>query len=77
MAKLLRKLLPPKVMWVNSMFALGIKKNGRYYLQITQVGKDGVFKRYNFLVEHLVDENFEITDQTLEQEKEFFTIGLS
>lgn len=72
--KKLCRIFPPKVMWLHSMMVLGIEKDGKKYLQISRIGKDGVLERHNFLVEHLVDDNLEITDQTLEEEKKFFTI---
>lgn len=34
--------------------------------------KDGSTKTYRFLVEHLLDENFEVTLQILKQERELF-----
>ena len=48
------------------------EKDGNKYL--TLIKNDGEKKLWerNFLVEHLVDENLKITNQTLEQEKRMF-----
>ena len=60
--------------FLNSLIAIPFVKDGKKYLHISQVCADGtkVVKR-TFLIEHLVDENYEVTDQTLEEEERIFT----
>ena len=59
--------------FLNSMFAVPLCKDGKMYLHISQVCGNGtrVVKR-TFLVEHLVDDNLAVTDQTLAEEKRVF-----
>lgn len=62
-----------KKKFLNSMFAVPFCKDGKMYLHISQVCGDGtrVVKR-TFLIEHLVDDNLAVTDQTLAEEKRVF-----
>lgn len=59
--------------FLNSMFAVPFCKDGKMYLHISQVCGDGtrVVKR-TFLIEHLVDDNLAVTNQTLAEEKRVF-----
>lgn len=59
--------------FLNSMFAVPFCKDGKMYLHISQVCRDGtrVVKR-TFLIEHLVDDNLAVTNQTLAEEKRVF-----
>lgn len=59
--------------FLNSMLAVPFCKDGKMYLHISQVCGNGtrVVKR-TFLIEHLVDDNLEVTDQTLAEEKRVF-----
>ena len=59
--------------FLNSLIAIPFVKDGKKYLHISQVCADGkkVVKR-TFLIEHLVDENYEVTDQTLKEEERVF-----
>jgi hypothetical protein len=60
--------------FLNSLLVIPFSKDGKKYLHISQVCADGrkVVKR-TFLIEHLVNENYEITDQTLKEEERVFT----
>lgn len=62
-----------KKKFLNSMFAVPFCKDGKMYLHISQVCRDGtrVVKR-TFLIEHLVDDNLAVTNQTLAEEKRVF-----
>lgn len=55
------------------LIVIPYKKDGNMYLHVSKVCRDGtrVIKR-TFLIEHLVDENLEVTDQTLAEEKRVF-----
>lgn len=59
--------------FLNSMLAVPFFKDGKMYLHISQVCENGtrVIKR-TFLIEHLVDDNLAVTDQTLAEEKRVF-----
>ena len=59
--------------FLNSLIVVPFAKDEKKYLHISQVCADGtkVVKR-TFLIEHLVDENYEVTDQTLEEEERVF-----
>lgn len=61
-----------KTKYVQSVIILPVEKNGKKYLHIIKTGEDGKVKRTTYLVEHLVNENYEVTDQTLQEEKEWF-----
>ena len=58
--------------FLQSMIVLHIQKDGKKYLIVERVGEKGTIDRKTYLVEHLVDENYEVTDQTLEEEKKWF-----
>lgn len=59
--------------FLKSMFVVPFCKDGKMYLHISQVCRDGtrVVKR-TFLIEHLVDDNLAVTNQTLAEEKRVF-----
>lgn len=59
--------------FLQSLIVIPYEKGGKKYLHISQVCADGkrVVKR-TFLVEHLVDDNLAVTDQTLAEEKSVF-----
>lgn len=59
--------------FLQSMIVLPIVRNGKKYLHISRCGENGVIDRKIYLIEHLVNENYEVTDQTLEQEEKWFT----
>ena len=58
--------------YLQSMIVIPFSKNGKSYLHISQIDKNGEGTRRTFLIEHLVDENLEITDQTLAEERRVF-----
>ena len=58
-----------KCKFIQSVIIVPLERNGKKYLIISRCGENGVIKRQNYLIEHLVDENFEVTDQTLDDEK--------
>lgn len=60
--------------FLQSMIVIPIQKNGKKYLIIERCGQNGRIDRKTYQVEHLVDDNYEVTDQTLKKEKEWFTI---
>lgn len=59
--------------FLNSVLAVSFCKDGKMYLHISQVCGNGtrVVKR-TFLIDHLVDDNLAVTDQTLAEEKRVF-----
>ena len=59
--------------FLQSILIIPFKKDGKMYLHISQICGDGtrVVKR-TFLIEHLVDDNLAVTNQTLEEEKRVF-----
>lgn len=59
--------------FLQSMIVLHIRKDGKKYLIIERLGEQGKIDRKTYLVEHLVDANYEITDQTLKEEETWFT----
>lgn len=61
-----------KCKFIQSVIIVPIQKDGRKYLHISRCSENGVIKRQNYLIEHLVNENYEVTDQTLEDEKNWF-----
>ena len=58
--------VPTGVLWVT------FEKNGKKYLTMLKTDGETVLWERRFLIEHLVDENLEVTDQTLEQETKMF-----
>lgn len=59
--------------FLQSLVVVPYEKDGKMYLHISQVCAGGkrVIKR-TFLIEHLVDDNLAVTDQTLAEEKRVF-----
>lgn len=59
--------------FLQSLLVIPFYKDGKMYLHVSQVCGDGtrVIKR-TFLVEHLVDGNLQVTDQTLAEERRVF-----
>lgn len=59
--------------FLQSLVVVPYEKDGKMYLHISQVcvGGKRVVKR-TFLIEHLVDDNLAVTDQTLAEEKRVF-----
>lgn len=64
-----------KIKYLQSMILIPFTKDGKKYLHISRICQNGVIDEKTFLVEHLVNEDYEITDQTLkEEEKWWFTL---
>lgn len=59
--------------FLQSMIVLHIQKDGKKYLIIERLGEKGKIDRKTYLIEHLVNENYEVTDQTLKEEEKWFT----
>ena len=59
--------------FLQSILIIPFIKDGKMYLHVSQVCEDGtrVVKR-TFLIEHMVDDNLAVTDQTLAEEKRVF-----
>ena len=55
--------------FLQSIIVIPYKRNGKMYLHISQVSKAGEHVKRTFLIEHLVDDNLAVTDQTLAEEK--------
>lgn len=58
--------------FLQSMIVVHVEKDGKKYLHISRCGQNGVIDKKIYLVEHLVNEDYEVTDQTLEEEKKWF-----
>lgn len=52
-------------------FVVSYEKDGNKYLRIVRV-INRKSTELNFLVEHLLDSNLEVTEQTLQKEKQMF-----
>ena len=59
--------------FLQSIIVAHVIKDGKKYLHIARCGQNGVIDRKIYLIEHLVNENYEVTDQTLKEEEEWFT----
>lgn len=57
---------------IQRTFIVCYQKDGKKYLRIVVV-KNRRIKELNFLVEHLLNENLEVTEETLQKEKTVFT----
>lgn len=62
-----------KFKFLQSLLVIPFISNGKMYLHISQVCDGGkqVVKR-TFLIEHLVNEDLEVTEQTLKEEQRVF-----
>lgn len=61
-----------EVHWIQSTLIIPLELNGRKILQIIRTSKDGIVDKKNYQIEHLLDENLQVTEQTLEMEKKWF-----
>lgn len=61
-----------EVRFLQSILVIPYQFEGKKYLHISQIGKEGRVIRRTFLIEHLVDDNLAVTDQTLAEEKNVF-----
>lgn len=72
--KLLYKLFSPKIIRIpTGIMEIEFEKNGKKYLELIRIGESGEIWRKRFLIKNLLNENWEVTEQTIEQEKEIFT----
>ena len=60
-----------EVHWVQSTLIIPLNHDGKMILHITRTSKDGVIDKRNYQIEHLLDENLQVTEQTLEMEKKW------
>lgn len=58
-----------EVHWVQSTLIIPLNHDEKMILHITRTSKDGVIDKRNYQIEHLLDENLQVTEQTLEMEK--------
>lgn len=66
-----------KVKFLQSMIVVHVIKDNKKYLHISRCGQNGVIDKKIYLVEHLVNENYEVTDQTLKEEEKWFSTLIS
>jgi hypothetical protein len=59
------------VHWVQSTLIIPLTHEGKMVLHIERTGKDGIIDKRNYQIEHLLDENLQVTEQTLEMEKKW------
>ena len=57
---------------LQSMIVIPFHSGDKKYLHISQVGRDGRVSKRTFLIEHLVDDNLAVTNQTLIEEENVF-----
>lgn len=62
-----------EVRFLQSMIVVHVVKDGKKYLHIARTGQNGVIDRKIYLIEHMVNDNYEVTDQTLKEEDRWFT----
>lgn len=61
-----------EVHWVQSTLIIPLELDGKKILQIVRTSKDGIVDKKSYQIEHLLDDNLEVTEQTLEMEKDWF-----
>lgn len=72
--KLLNKIFSPKVVRVpTGIIETEFERNGKKYLLLIKVGENGEVWRKHFLIQNLLNEKWEVTEQTIAQEKDIFT----
>lgn len=60
-----------EVHWVQSILIIPLTHDGKMVLHIERTSKDGIIDKRNYQIEHLLDENLQVTEQTLEMEKQW------
>lgn len=60
-----------EVHWVQSTLVIPLTHDGKMVLHIERTSKDGIIDKRNYQIEHLLDENLQVTEQTLEMEKQW------
>lgn len=69
----LYKIFPPRIIRVpTGISVVTYKKDRKNILSVVKVGENGKEWQKNYLVEHLLNENLEVTEQTLDEEKHRF-----
>ncbi len=61
-----------EVHWIQSTVIIPFELDGKKIMQIIRTSKDGIVDKKTYQIEHLLDENLEVTEQTLEMEKNWF-----
>ena len=71
--RLFYKIFPPRVVRVSTgISVITYRKDGKNILSVVKIGENGKEWKKNYLVEHMLDDNLEITERTLEEEKSRF-----
>lgn len=60
-----------EVHWVQSTLIIPLTHDGKMVLHIERTNKDGIIDKRNYRIEHLLDENLQVTEQTREMEKQW------
>lgn len=60
-----------EVHWIQSTLIIPLTHDGKMVLHIERTNKDGIIDKRNYQIEHLLDENLQVTEQTLEMEKQW------
>ncbi len=61
-----------EVHWVQSTIIIPLELDEKKILQIVRTSEDGIVDKKSYQIEHLLDDNLEVTKQTLEMEKDWF-----
>ena len=75
MLDLFRKIrfkLSKRIFSLNTSLLVTYEFKGEKILHISQFGKDGIPCEKKYQIEHLLDDNLQVTKQTLEMEKQIF-----
>lgn len=75
MLDLFRKIrfkLSKRIFSLNTSLLVTYEFKGEKILHISQFGKDGIRCKKKYQIEHLLDDNLQVTKQTLEMEKQIF-----
>lgn len=75
MLDLFRKIrfkLSKRIFSLNTSLLVTYEFKGEKILHISQFGKDGIHCEKKYQIEHLLDDNLQVTKQTLEMEKQIF-----
>ena len=75
MLDLFRKIrfkLSKRIFSLNTSLLVTYEFKGEKILHILQFGKDGIRCEKKYQIEHLLDDNLQVTKQTLEMDKQIF-----
>ena len=64
--------LSKRIFSLNTSLLVTYEFKGEKILHISQFGKDGIRCEKKYQIEHLLDDNLQVTKQTLEMEKQIF-----